>query len=398
MAAGLALLAWPRSSLERPPAPTAGAPPSAEDRGRQLAEVIARTVASTVALEYGDKDPSGRLRVATGVVINGQGEVLSIRTDPPGSDGRGASDCPEIRARDAAGHVHPARWIAADPETGLTLLRVEADDIRPIAPDDREPLLGEEVLVIGTPYGLSHSVSRGHVAGLNRRVGVGPWPLGGLIQVQTPLHPGDSGALLADLDGRWLGLVRGVLVPDGPPGKSGPAAPAAAPHQLDDDLGFAIAAEDARWVADQLRTLGRVDRAYLGVRLAPEAASPTGPEPGAGVTDVVADSPAAHGGLRAGDRIVAFDRRPIRTADDLTDRLDRTPANAEVRLEVARPGSLAKLTRTVRTAARRAIAAIAAPSPPPPPEPPADPARERIERLERRVEELERRDRPGAAP
>ncbi len=369
LGAFLAVWIWPKAEAVRPPtsgpipAPTVAVPPTAEESDRRLAGTIARAVASTVALEYGDKDPSGRLRVATGVVINARGDVLSIRADPPEpaeapADGQPRPSTPEIRARDAAGHVHPARWIAADAETGLTLLRVDADDIRPIAPADREPLLGEEVLVIGTPYGLGQSVSRGHVAGLGRRVQVRPWPLGGLIQVQAPIHPGDSGALLADLDGRWLGLVRGILMPDGPP--KGPG-----PRKLDDDLGFAIAARDACWVADRLLALGRVDRAYLGVRLAPEAPTSAGPDPGAEVTDVVADSPAARGGLRAGDRIVALDHRPIRTTDDLTDRLDWTPAHADVALEVARPGFRETLARTVRTAARRALAAVApaAPSP-----------------------------------
>ncbi len=394
-----------------PPTVTA-APAQAAERGvRRLSDGIDRAIASTVALEFGARDPEGRLRVATGVVINDRGEVLSIRVAPPdpaststGVDGRMAPGRPEIRARDAAGHIHPAHWIAADALTGLTLLRIEAEDIRPIGPGAREPVLGDEVVVIGTPYGLIHSVSRGHVAGLSRQVLGDPWPLGGLIQVQAPLHPGDSGALLADLDGNWLGLVRGVVDP------LGEAPRGSGPRGLD-DLGFAITAADARWVAGRLHDLGRVDRAYLGVRFGPEAAAPAAPSPGVEVTEVLEGSPARRGGLLVGDRIVGFDGRPIRTLDDLTDRLDRTPADAEVVVDLHRPGSPGTLARTVRTAARIALAAApatpgpkAAPRPepaPPSPAPPVDPGPllERIERLERRIGELERRDpRSASAP
>src|SRR5438309_171379 len=80
-------------------------------------------------------------------------------------------------------------------------------------------------------------------------------PLGGLIQVDVALHPGDSGALVANLKGEWLGLVRsGLTTPD-------------ARKVRDHDLGFAIPARDALWVADQLRTHRRVDRAFLGVQI-----------------------------------------------------------------------------------------------------------------------------------
>jgi len=362
---GLALAAWPRASADRPGDATL------EAKGGRLAGAIERARGSTVALEYGPRDASGRRRVATGVVINDRGEVLSIRVDPP--TGRDPS---VIVARDAAGHRHPARWVANDPETGLSLLRIEADDIRPVRPAAREAELGADVLVIGNPYGLGHSVGRGSVAGLDRRVEIGRrLEIGGLIQLQVPLHPGDSGALLTDLDGAWLGLVWGGL-----------AFPGVEPARGDDDLGFAIPARDALWVADQLRDRKKVDRAYLGVRLAPVDA-----EEGVKVNEALPQSPAALAGLRPGDRIVRVDGQPVRTADDLTDRLDRTLAGAEIALERLRPAG--RETLKIRVAARPAEAR------------PVDPARaspretllDRVDRLQRRVDELERRDRDRSA-
>ncbi len=408
---GLAIAA--RSRMPATPTPVAApglapnpAAVAADDAGRRLAEAIGRARASTLALEYGARDPSGRRLVATGVVVNDRGDVLAVRVDPPAAPDRPPApdrdraperdrdrDRAPIVARDAAGHRLPALWVAADPDTGLTLLRVEVDaDIRPIRPAACEAALGAEVLIIGTPYGLGHSVGRGHVAGVGRRVEIGPRPVGGLVQVQAPIHPGDSGALLADLDGGWLGVVRGGLARDD-----------------NDDLGFAIPARDALWVADQLRAVGRVARAYLGVKFNRDA-----DEEGAEFARVLPGSPAELAGLRADDRVLRIDDQPVRTVDDLTDRLDRTLAGARVILEFAR--GAARETRAVQTGPRPAVPVVPPPAeapPPPTPMPAAKPAEptstptaapareawlERAERLERRIEALERREKPVATP
>jgi len=283
-----------------------------DDEDRRLSEAIDRARVSTVSLEYNSGEPSGMRRVATGVVFTQGGDVISVRVEP-----REGRDRESIVARDSFGHEHPARFVAADPETGLTLLKVEAKDIRPIRPTARAALLGAAVFLIGHPYDLGQSVSVGNIAGLNRRVKYGPRTLGGLIHVQVALHPGDSGALLADRKGGWLGLIRGGL---------------ATPDAKDDNnLGFAIPAPDALWVAEQLLTHRKVDRAYLGVRFGKGSS-----DPGAAVSRVVPGSPAEKAGLLEGDRIVRLDAWPIRNRDDLTDRLDRIAANTEVTLEYAR--------------------------------------------------------------
>ena len=280
-----------------------------DDQERRVAQSIGRARESAVTLEYATAEgPSETRRVATGVVINDAGDVLSIRIDPP-------PPTAPVVARDASGRRHPAEWLAADAETGLTLLRIKPGTAEPIRAAVREPRLGGQVLVIGNPFGLGHSVLRGHISGLDRRLELGPRQLGGLIQLAVALHPGDSGALVADLRGEWLGLVRSVLTL--------PVQRRTRDREHDHDLGFAIPAADALWVADQLRTRGRVDRAYLGVRIDPGA---TVDPPGAVLLGVLDDSPAGRAGLQAGDRIVSLNGHAIQSPGDLTDRLDRTLA------------------------------------------------------------------------
>ena len=335
------------------PPPQLGATPSAtappldpsavlDALERQIAEGVARARESAVALEYSaDGAATGDRRVASGVVINNEGDIISVRIDAP-------STAP-IVARVASGRRLSAQWVASDDETGLTLLKIPPKHARPATPAPRGARVGTAVLVIGNPFGLAHSVGRGYVAGLNRRLELGPRQLGGLIQVDASLHPGDSGALLADLRGGWLGVIRSGLAIPSTKGKT----KAGHDRETDHDLGFAITARDALWVSSQLRSYQRVDRAYLGV-IVDDPSHVAGEPEGAVLGQILRDTPAERAGLLSGDRVVAIDGRPVRSRYDFTDRLDRTPAETLVTLDVLRgTGPSRQRTRVTAHTARR---------------------------------------------
>ncbi len=343
-----------------------------EQLERQMAAGMIRARDSVVALEYTALEgPPGSRRLATGVVINSRGDVLSVRIDPPSAitssvpgsiaTSSEATGHTTIVAHDSSGRRHLAHWVATDPETGLTLLQIAPRAVRPIQIAAEEPTLGSQVFVVGNPFGLAHSVSRGHIAGLDRALKLGSHQLGGLIQVQAPLYPGDSGAVVANLRGQLLGLIR-----------SGLAIPATANERAepDNDFGFALAVRDILWVADQLRARGHVDRAYLGVRLEPVAAAASlhphpeaglhpGPDldailEGAFLLEVMAGTPAALAGLQAGDAVVAVDGQPVHSPHDLTDRLDRLPAQSMIHLDIVRGRGPQRqhMTLALRTSSR----------------------------------------------
>jgi S1-C subfamily serine protease len=377
-----------------------------EQLEQRISLSVARARESVVALEYTAADaPGGTRRVASGVVINEHGEILSIRIDAPPEKQASAHERKAllIVARDFSGRCHTARWIAADPETGLTLLQVRAGVVRPIPNAPDRPNLGSQVLVLGNPLGMGQTVSRGYIAGLDRTLELGSQQLDGLIQVQTPLYPGDSGAAVVNLRGGWLGLIRsGLAIPQSdlitrtestrgnlepvPTSAAGAASMARAEGivraavQCDrrDDFGFAIPARNALWIADQLRARGYVDRAYLGVRLEPpsepslQVSSPRelgqgvtpangeinlvpvppirGPDvsleapahigEGAVLREVLDGTPAAKAGLQPGDRIITLDGRLIQCAHDLTERLDQILARTTIQLRIIRSSRL----------------------------------------------------------
>jgi Do/DeqQ family serine protease len=233
--------------------------------------------------------------------------------------------------------LHDARTLVAelvgtDPETDIAVLRITAEDLVALPMVDSDGLkVGDFVVAIGNPFGLSQTVTSGIVSGLGRS-GLGIEGYESFIQTDASINPGNSGGPLVNLRGELVGVNTAILAPGG--GNIG--------------IGFAIPANMARAVMEQLVEHGAVRRGLFGVAiqdLTPELAAALGIErrDGAVVNAVEPDSAAAAAGLQEGDVILAINGAPVKGADDLRTRFGMLRVGARVELEVSRGGKTRRL-------------------------------------------------------
>lgn len=222
------------------------------------------------------------------------------------------------------GAARPARVVGRDPSTDLAALRVDAAGLAPVRWADASPGVGGLVLAVSRP-GRSARASLGALAA----EGEG-WrtPAGGRVEryleADVSLHPGLSGGLLVDVEGRALGLLTSGLL-------RGRAV--------------VLPRETLARVVGGLLAHGAVRRGYLGVatlpvRLGPALAQTLGQPTAVLLTGVEPGSPADRGGLLLGDAVVSFDGHPVRDVGDLMALLDDERADRDVAVRVVRAGRL----------------------------------------------------------
>jgi serine protease Do len=191
------------------------------------------------------------------------------------------------------------------------------------------------VIAIGNPFELETTVSAGIISGKGRE-------LGGIrraqfLQTDAAINPGNSGGPLINLEGEVVGINTAIASNSG--GYQG--------------IGFAIPANLARWVTDQLIAKGKVERAYIGVQMGPldaRMATKLGVKDRNGVlvNDVVPGSPAAAAGVQELDVITAFDGQPVKTTRSLQEIVERSALGKPHTLTVFRDGDQETLTITVK--------------------------------------------------
>lgn len=219
-----------------------------------------------------------------------------------------------------------------DADSDLAVLKIAAVGVQPLEFADSDNLdIGHFVLAMGSPLGLSQSVTLGIVSAKGRRA----LDLPGrrvinqdFIQTDAAINPGNSGGPLIDLDGRIAGINTAIASQGG--GNEG--------------IGFSIPSNLVQFIVDQLLAHGHVRRGYLGVELDQQfdldAARKNSLDRlyGARVTVVIDKTPAARAGLKAGDIIINLDGVEIQDENDLINRVSLTPVNKQVRMIVMRNG------------------------------------------------------------
>ncbi|MGA1004098.1 trypsin-like peptidase domain-containing protein [Vulcanococcus sp.] len=214
--------------------------------------------------------------------------------------------------------------VGSDSVTDLAVVRLSGPGPWPVAAlGDSDALqVGEWVIAVGNPFGLDQTVTLGIVSNLNRNaaaLGITDKRLQ-LIQTDAAINPGNSGGPLLNADGEVIGI--NTLV------RSGPGA----------GLGFAIPVNQARSVAQQLVTSGKVSHAMVGVALEPVRNGSGAASAGAKVRSVMPGGPAARAGVRAGDVVVAAAGQPVADPAALIQVVSRHGVGRPLLLELERDG------------------------------------------------------------
>jgi S1-C subfamily serine protease len=249
----------------------------------------------------------------------------------------------EARITFADRSIAQARLVGVSARNDVAVVRVVGlpKQVTPLPlGSSRDLVVGQDVIAIGSPFGLDYTLSTGVISGLGREImGAGAVPIGGAIQTDAAINPGNSGGPLIDSSGRLIGVNTAILSP------SGASA----------GVGFAVPVDTVARVVPQLIAYGREVRPSLGVVLADDAVSQRFGLPGALVLGVAQNSPAEKVGLQPtqrapngdfvlGDIITKVDGKDVRKHADILLALEKHKAGDNITLTVVRQGEVRTLT------------------------------------------------------
>ncbi|MEA3471274.1 MAG: Do family serine endopeptidase, partial [Thermodesulfobacteriota bacterium] len=217
-----------------------------------------------------------------------------------------------------------AKVIGRDKNTDIALLKIEPENSLPVVNlgVSEDLRVGDWVVAIGNPFGLSQTVTAGIVSAKGRVIGAGPYD--NFIQTDASINPGNSGGPLFNLDGEVVGINTAIIAQG-------------------QGIGFAIPIDMAKQILAQLKTKGKVVRGWLGVSvqdITEEIANNLNlkTREGALVSDVFEGDPADKAGIKTGDVIVEIDGKKIKDTHELLRAVAAIPVDKKIKVRVLRNG------------------------------------------------------------
>ncbi|MEM6385877.1 MAG: trypsin-like peptidase domain-containing protein [Pseudomonadota bacterium] len=272
-------------------------------------------------------NPRPRQGVGSGFLISEDGLIVTNHHVIDGAAG--------VTVTLDSGEEVDATVVGSDPLTDIALLDIEGDAFPTVSFGSSEELkVGEEVIAVGSPFGLGGTVTSGIISAKSRNINAGPFD--DFLQTDAAINRGNSGGPLFNMDGEVVGVNTAIYSPDG--GSVG--------------IGFSVPADLVTEIIADLQDDGEIDRSWLGVQIKPvteDVAHVLGLEAGGGVMieDIIDDSPAEAAGLQVGDVILNFGGTEIAELRDLTRSVATSPSGEVTTIEVFRGGEKLALDVTL---------------------------------------------------
>jgi serine protease DegS len=286
------------------------------------ARVVTERMAPSLGELFGEYLPRYRQRIerslGSGVIVDSDGHIVTNHHVIANAD--------SIRVQLADGRVADARIVGRDPDTDLAVLKIDLTPL-PVVTFGRSDQLkvGDVVLAIGDPIGLSQTVTHGIVSATSRQQ-LGIAPLEDFIQTDAPINVGNSGGALVDASGALVGINTAIV----------------AKNIGVEGIGFAIPVNMVRGVLNDIIAHGRVIRGWIGIvpeDLSEDQAQQFGRNQAAIlIANLYVGSPAQRAGLQPGDLLLAVDKDPPRSAQDALSRIAARAPGTSVVLRCQRAG------------------------------------------------------------
>ena len=287
---------------------------------------------------FGDNIPSvpserTQRGVGSGFITTADGQIITNAHVVAGAD--------QVQVTLKDGRSFTGEVIGADSVTDIAVIKIDAQDLPTVAISNSDQIQpGEWAIAIGNPLGLDSTVTAGIISATgrtSREVGV-PDKRVDFIQTDAAINPGNSGGPLLNLNGEVIGVNTAII-------------------QGAQGLGFAIPINTVERISTQLIQNGRVEHAYLGIQmvtLSPEMkeninSNPNSPltveeEEGVLIARVVSNSPAAQGGLQAGDIILSVGDTPVKESSEVQQVVERSSVGQPLEITLRRNGREQTLT------------------------------------------------------